>query len=164
MEPFILDQLGLYKVAVRDCAQYKLPNLLDLYLDYQKSALDDDSLLAFQDVVEAQGLHEDYLLDLYLGHKKSALDDDSHLTFEMLWQISCGITWLAHNKLHRSMILLRVHPRNILYLSGTVNAEAAQGIIFFNWKERKEKKPDLGTVQGIKDEGGEASDSDKGKV
>lgn len=41
----------LHKVVVHNCAQYKLPNLLDLYLDYHKLALDNASLSVFQDAV-----------------------------------------------------------------------------------------------------------------
>lgn len=42
---------ALHKVVVHNCAQYKLPNLLDLYLDHHKLALDDASLSVFQDAV-----------------------------------------------------------------------------------------------------------------
>lgn len=35
---------GLHRVLVRFCAQYSLPNLLDLFLDHHELALDSDSL------------------------------------------------------------------------------------------------------------------------
>lgn len=42
---------ALHKVVIHHCAQYKLPNLLDLYLDYHKLALDNDSLAVLNDAV-----------------------------------------------------------------------------------------------------------------
>lgn len=42
---------ALHKVVIHYCAQYKLPNFLDLYLDHHKLVLDDDSLAALNDAV-----------------------------------------------------------------------------------------------------------------
>ncbi|KAK7318518.1 hypothetical protein RJT34_03221 [Clitoria ternatea] len=40
---------AFHKVFVHHCAQYNLPNLLDLYLDYHSLVLDSDSLYALQE-------------------------------------------------------------------------------------------------------------------
>ncbi|KAK9272701.1 hypothetical protein L1049_003078 [Liquidambar formosana] len=40
---------ALHKLLVRHCAQYNLPNLLDLYLDHNKFVLDDDSVCSLQE-------------------------------------------------------------------------------------------------------------------
>ncbi|OWM82276.1 hypothetical protein CDL15_Pgr001850 [Punica granatum] len=42
---------GLHKVLIRHCAQYSLPNLLDLYLDHHELVLDSDSLYSFLEAV-----------------------------------------------------------------------------------------------------------------
>ncbi|XP_011622566.1 uncharacterized protein LOC18432027 isoform X1 [Amborella trichopoda] len=41
--------LGLHRVVVHYCAEYNLPNLLDLYLDHHKLAFDDSSMSLFQE-------------------------------------------------------------------------------------------------------------------
>lgn len=43
---------ALHKLVVRHCAQYNLPNLLDLYLDHNKFVLDDDTLCSLQEAAE----------------------------------------------------------------------------------------------------------------
>lgn len=40
---------ALHKIFVHHCAQYNLPNLLDLYLDHHRLALENDSLYALQE-------------------------------------------------------------------------------------------------------------------
>lgn len=40
---------ALHKIFVHHCAQYNLPNLLDLYLDQHNLVLDNDSLYALQE-------------------------------------------------------------------------------------------------------------------
>ncbi|XP_021895508.1 uncharacterized protein LOC110812908 [Carica papaya] len=40
---------ALHKLVVQHCAQYNLPNLLDLYLDHHKLVLDNDSLCSLED-------------------------------------------------------------------------------------------------------------------
>ncbi|XP_063949090.1 uncharacterized protein LOC108222676 isoform X2 [Daucus carota subsp. sativus] len=62
----------LHKVVVHNCAQYKLPNLLDLYLDYHKLALDNASLSVFQDAV-GDDQRDKWLLFLRVeGHEYDA--------------------------------------------------------------------------------------------
>lgn len=43
--------LALHKLIIHFCVQCNLPNLLDLYLDYHKLAVDQDSLALVQDAV-----------------------------------------------------------------------------------------------------------------
>lgn len=54
---------GLHKVLIRHCAQYGLPNLLDIYLDHHKLGLDSDSLYP---LVEAVVSFRFAILDLVL--------------------------------------------------------------------------------------------------
>ncbi|KAL8125295.1 hypothetical protein AgCh_012832 [Apium graveolens] len=63
---------ALHKVVLHNCAQYKLPNLLDLYLDHHKLALDDASLSVFQDAV-GDDQRDKWLLFLRVeGHEYDA--------------------------------------------------------------------------------------------
>lgn len=63
---------ALHKVVLHNCAQYKLPNLLDLYLDHHKLALDDTSLSVFQDAV-GDDQRDKWLLFLRVeGHEYDA--------------------------------------------------------------------------------------------
>lgn len=43
--------LALHKLMIHFCVQFNLPNLLDLYLDYHKLAIDQDSLALVHDAV-----------------------------------------------------------------------------------------------------------------
>jgi spatacsin len=60
---------ALHKIFVHHCAQYNLPNLLDLYLDHNRLVLDLDSLYALQDTAVSFCVHcvlVMFVFDLFL--------------------------------------------------------------------------------------------------
>ncbi|KAM7517827.1 hypothetical protein LguiB_016789 [Lonicera macranthoides] len=62
----------LHKLVVHHCAQYNLPNLLDIYLDHHELALNNDSLSVFQDAMGENQWAKWLLLLRVKGHEYEA--------------------------------------------------------------------------------------------
>ncbi|XP_059642353.1 uncharacterized protein LOC132284280 isoform X2 [Cornus florida] len=63
---------ALHKLVVRHCVQCNLPNLLDLYLDHHKLALDNESLSMLQDAAGDSEWAKWLLLSRVKGHEYDA--------------------------------------------------------------------------------------------
>ncbi|XVE86639.1 hypothetical protein DITRI_Ditri18aG0050700 [Diplodiscus trichospermus] len=72
-ENFRADTLqALDKLLIRYCAQYNLPNLLDLYLDHYKLVLDADSLFSLQEAAGDCHWARWLILSRFKGHEYDA--------------------------------------------------------------------------------------------
>ncbi|RVW55231.1 hypothetical protein CK203_067014 [Vitis vinifera] len=73
---------ALHKLVIHHCAQYNLPNLLDIYLDHHKLALDNESLLSLQEAaVSFLHIQHGYLLGFPGGSVGESLMEGSYPSY-----------------------------------------------------------------------------------